>query len=480
MFPRPLVGLAAALCLGACLNLQPPPQVDPATGGDPDLDAEADAEADTERDAEHDGNAGPDTDADPRGPCPGCWSGERCLAIGEGSGQCTVCDTDGSLIGCPYGCDGEGACRRVEQLSCGSHCCARLDDGSVWCWGPNGHAQVGLEPSGKLDVRPPTPITVSAAGRIDAGRAHTCALTTLGGVRCWGQNDLGQLGQTRMPWIAFAGVVTSLEGPVVGLATSMDTTCAVTGSGKVSCWGIIFPGAGYDYFQDPLEASHLPIGVDGFDSVQPPTRLAVGGLAACAAVEDGHAIRCWGSDHDCQIGDGEGDGGTPYPIQIWSDSALEVLSLSAGDTHFCAALGTPEEGGQVRCWGGNGDAQSGQADTKGCVQVPTPVAGLDHIVEVSAGINHNCALDRDGAVYCWGSNLSGNLGHLEAQTTHLPSKVSGLLSVTHVDAGLTAVCALEEVGFVRCWGSDASGNLGSGHRGDLQVPTPTLIVFPSE
>ncbi|MCA9604684.1 MAG: hypothetical protein KC619_03760 [Myxococcales bacterium] len=84
----------------------------------------------------------------------------------------------------------------AEQLSVGNgHACVLLADASVACWGQNLRGQLG---DGTTTPRlSPTPVMRlgGSAAYVTAGRAHTCAvMTATGGIRCWGDNSMGQLG----------------------------------------------------------------------------------------------------------------------------------------------------------------------------------------------------------------------------------------------------------------------------------------------
>ena len=87
--------------------------------------------------------------------------------------------------------------RTATQISAGeAHACALLDDASVVCWGRNIEGQLGDGTTTQRNA----PVTTGSFGSghkasyISAGYDHTCALLTDGGVRCWGSNNNGQLG----------------------------------------------------------------------------------------------------------------------------------------------------------------------------------------------------------------------------------------------------------------------------------------------
>ena len=89
---------------------------------------------------------------------------------------------------------------------------------------------------------------------------------------------------------------------------------------------------------------------------------------------------------------------------------------------------------------------------------------------LSLGLAHSCAVDSRGAAWCWGSNLSGQLGNLTALRRNIAVGVTGLESgVAQIAATDSSTCALVNGG-VRCWGSNRFGELGDGTGNDRALP----------
>jgi len=79
--------------------------------------------------------------------------------------------------------------------------CALMNNGGIKCWGNNWMGQIG---DGNSFTDSPFPVDVCAdsacsgpltgVAEIGIGRYHSCALMATGGVKCWGDNVLGELG----------------------------------------------------------------------------------------------------------------------------------------------------------------------------------------------------------------------------------------------------------------------------------------------
>lgn len=126
----------------------------------------------------------------------------------------------------------------VQSIAAGAdHTCALTSSGGVRCWGDNSHGQLG---DGTTRARR-TPVNVnglsSGVQYISAGDEHTCALTSSGGVKCWGDNSHGQLGDSTPTDRLTPVDVNGLASGVQYISAGADHTCALTISGDTMCWG---------------------------------------------------------------------------------------------------------------------------------------------------------------------------------------------------------------------------------------------------
>ncbi|KIG11802.1 Molybdopterin oxidoreductase, iron-sulfur binding subunit [Enhygromyxa salina] len=137
---------------------------------------------------------------------------------------------------------------KITQVTAATqHTCALFETGDVLCWGANGFGQLGQGTTANLgdDDLPATAPPVALPGPavlISASGGHTCALLENDEVHCWGANNFGELGYGNAIVIgddeapADAGPV-ELGAPVKLLDTGFFHSCAVTRSNQVRCWG---------------------------------------------------------------------------------------------------------------------------------------------------------------------------------------------------------------------------------------------------
>jgi alpha-tubulin suppressor-like RCC1 family protein len=386
----------------------------------------------------------------------------------------------------------------ATQLATGNnHTCAALQDGSLKCWGQNGFGQLGNETSinassaaavanfpcgggGTSVVCGCTPTTCQAqkassgsiadgcggtllcgsgAATVAGGNGFGCAIDGSGGVKCWGSNGSGQLGDgttsSSTKPVAVKGVVGAVQ-----VAAGESHACALVNSGAVWCWGYnLYGQLGLGTPGD--FAPHAPGAVPGLTNA---IKISAGRLHTCAVIADGTA-RCWGYNNSGQLGDGTTLQRTA-PVAVVELSGLVDIASAYSTT--CALKQT----GLVKCWGSNGSGQAGNGNASAVT--PMNVAGLTQATALASGPNaqHACALVSGGAVRCWGTNSNGQLGDNSTIARNLPISVSGISGATAISAGTSHTCATLGDGTGRCWGYNYYGQLGDNTTTQRLMPTP--------
>ncbi len=292
------------------------------------------------------------------------------------------------------------------------------------------------------------------AKALGAGVRHTCALMADRTVRCWGSNNANELGRGLVPKSNPKSATVPGLSDVHALAVGDHHSCAVGHDGQARCWGMN-PfgqlGTGSDKFSFAIETV---LGLSGLRAV------AAGTGHSCALGADG-AAHCWGLNQFGQLGHDER---TRLPARV--AGLAEARLIVVGNRHSCA-LSTH---GAAVCWGANDSGQLGTASVASFSVTPERVVGLNDVVDIAAGPSHTCAVDTDGAAYCWGSNRAGQLGTGTRDNADAPVRVAHLTHVAAITTGSLSTCALRDDGTVHCWGSNTHGKLGDGTFTSSPVP----------
>jgi alpha-tubulin suppressor-like RCC1 family protein len=384
----------------------------------------------------------------------GFFGGLTCADFGHVYGAITCADN------CTR--NDASTCYSFGQVSSGtSHTCAVMTDGTARCWGANVYGELGNGASGFSVLNPSVVSNLMGAKSISAGSGHTCAALTDGTVRCWGQNNSGQLGSG-------SNVNHKIPFAVVGLnnvqivSAGESHTCAVLNSGTVRCWGNGANGRLGDGTSISKNNPTLPLGLGGSVS-----DISVGLSHSCALLVGG-TVKCWGRNNNGQLGDGTAiDRNTPVDVIGLSN----VQSLSAGYDYTCAVL----SGGSVQCWGANAQGQLGRGARTMFSSVPMMVVGLMGVRSVSTGDYNTCAVLGDDTAQCWGRNSYGEIGDGTNESRLTPVKVIGLNGINNISAGSGHTCAVLHDGTARCWGVGNNGRLGQGSTTNSSIPVSPVL-----
>jgi alpha-tubulin suppressor-like RCC1 family protein len=286
-------------------------------------------------------------------------------------------------------------------------------------------------------------------GKVASGLLHTCLIKD-GAVWCSGKNDSGQLGRGGDEDSAMLMKVYPLNTGSQAIAAGGNHTCALDSLRGLWCWG----NNQYGQLGDGTTTNRLaPVRVSGLSSGV--KAIALGYQHSCAVDYRG-SLRCWGRNTFGQLGDGTiKDRKLPVLSSYFSGG---VKALALGQQHSCAT----DSNNKLFCWGYNGQGALGDA-TVVDRRVATLVQGLpSRIVSVSLGSNHTCAVDAEAKVWCWGANQMGQLGDslMTDSFAKTPVAVTGLkIGARALSAGVYHTCISDGLS-AQCWGNDGYNQLG--------------------
>ena len=336
----------------------------------------------------------------------------------------------------------------LQALALGKgHTCG-LISGGVKCWGYNRDGELGN--GNALNSLKPVQTIPGASGVtfIESGAYHTCAIVNEG-VKCWGLNFYGEIGDhTNITKLLPVQVFAQGSG-VSNLSAGKYHTCAVL-NGGVQCWG----QNKYGELGDGTNIDkNYPVQV--IPSNSGVTAIAAGAFHTCAIINSG--VQCWGQNVYGQLGDNSKNNRL-IPVQVVPANS-NVNGITAGNYHTCALINRG-----VKCWGYGGDGQVTERsnirpDLHDYLTPLEAIAATSDVTSVSAGDNHTCALIK-GGLYCWGSNTYGELGDGSSIDKYIPTQVFPVnTGMSAVISGGNHTCSIFK-GELWCWGYNGEGQLG--------------------
>ncbi len=367
-------------------------------------------------------------------------------------------------------------------------------------------------------------VTIIEPIEIVGSQYNVCARHNEGSVKCWGSNNVGQVGVGSVATIGDATTEVGGANQFVNLGTGRTATrivagllhvCAILDNGSVKCWGgnangqlglgdTANRGDAANEMGDNLPAVSLGTG-------KTAVNLFAFGYVTCAILND-TSLKCWGLNSTGQLGIGNvtgnnirlGDqtaemGDSLLPINLGTGKT--AVQVTGGLDFTCARLNDSN----VKCWGNNNRGQLGKDNTTVLGNDPNEMGdNLTNInitgasgsartaLEISSGYEHTCVRRDDNTITCWGRNNNGqvgkgNTGGANASIGDVGGEMAvigdinmntGFGTAANLFAYGRSQCAKDTAGVVKCWGRNTNGQLLHGNTTTpISAPIATAVSF---
>lgn len=285
----------------------------------------------------------------------------------NGAPRCWGANPDGGLgdatnMGSPGPVVASGTAADMDwtEVSAGSGFSCGIKSGGLWCWGRGLEGQLGDGQSTSTNTPAEVGATTGTAwSTVSAGHTHVCAIHG-GDLYCWGGNSFGQLGNgTTTPDFVIPAMPTIMGTSFTSVSAGQEHTCAIDTGGNLLCAGDNTTGELGDGSTTP-STTFVTIG----GALAPWSQVSVGRDNTCGIASN--MVYCWGANQFGQVGDGTlVDASTPVAVNTTFTDWVEV---TVGDVFTCGR----RTGGEVHCWGDNGQGQMGDGSLR--FLVPTLVS----------------------------------------------------------------------------------------------------------
>ena len=353
----------------------------------------------------------------------------------------------------------------LDLAAAGTNFSLSLQSGRAWGWGFNSSGQVGNNSTANQF----TPVSVLGAVKtfckISAGAAHSLAIDKNGRAWAWGINAVGQLGNNA---IVAQFTPVSVLGAVktfCHIAASLGNhSLAIDKNGRLWAWGDNGNGR---LGNNTIISQRTPISVLG--AIKTFCKIAVGN-AWSAAIDKNGRVWCWGNGGDGRLGTGS------------TASALTPVSVIGAVKTFChigagnATTAAIDKNGLIWSWGFNNSGQLGNgANIAQCT--PVSLAGTRKtFCKISLSNGQTLALDKNGRAWGWGFNANALLGDNSVTARNTPVSVAGQVKTfCEIAAGSQHAVAIDKNGNTWAWGPNGTGQLGASI--PLSVKTAKSIVL---
>lgn len=415
------------------------------------------------------------------------------------------------------------------QLALGRrHTCGLLS-GTVKCWG---YGPV-LGRGSSTDYGDDPGETVTALQGINLGSGFTpvkvvagddfsCALSSAGTVKCWGDNSYGQLGQDRgagsfaiigdsstemgssLPAVYLGAVATDIQS-----SANAHHVCARLSSGRMKCWGDNSTGQlGYAFAAGvcgDTTADTQCVGDDygelaglGYVTFPTPgltvTRMAVGDNHTCAQLSN-NTVMCWGDNSNGALGVDSANAAryltsAPYATAALINGAFTISTMtgiSAATDKSCVTFYSAGAN-QSLCWGSGASGELGQGNVNDAGTVADPLATVATAIDLSGvagtfttvtglrmGGLFACVRGNTGDVVCWGDDASGQMGN-GAGATPVTNLATGTVLTPYSDVyvGDGHACAIDGAFNYSCWGQNDHGEAGAQVAAGTDIDAPPV------